>query len=129
MSRAPEILDSEMLEIEKVLEVIRDRASNWPGGVDRGHLDNEIATRFAEIGWAVHILWYDTDHENLIVPEITIIGKTRKSGEFDHEQMAHEVTSDILGFGHGGVIKTGKDDLAKIAATQQAHKHSHGAHG
>ncbi len=121
-----DVLDSEVLEMERILETLRDRASNWPGGVDRGHLDNEIATRFAEIGFAVNILWYDTDHVGVIMPEVTVVGRTRRTGEFDHDQMAHEVQSDILGLGQGGTIKMTPDDIRKMNEIDAAHRrHEH----
>lgn len=122
-----DVLDSEVLEMERVIEILKDRAENWPGGVDRGHFDNEIATRFAEIGFAVNILWYDTDHLGVIMPEITVVGRTRRVGEFDHDQMAHEVQSDILGLGQGGKIKLTAEDVRKMNEIDAAHK-GHGEH-
>lgn len=121
----PEILDSEMLEIERTLELLRRRVE---GGrrVDRGQFDSEIVDKFGSIGFKVVVNWYETDVENLIMPEITITGRTEKVGEFDHDKMFHEVTSDILGLGQGGVIKTTKDDLDKIHGVTKAHKHGSG---
>lgn len=119
----PEILDSEMLEIEKTLEFLKDKTY---GGrhLDRGQFDAEIVDRFARIGFRVDVKWWHTDVEGVKMPEIEIIGRTDRAGAFDHEKMAHEVTSDILGLGQGGVIKTnGAEDLMKIKQVEQGHKH------
>lgn len=120
-----EILDSEMLEIEQVMNSLKDKTY---GGrrLDRGQFDSEIQERFGRIGFKVHVLWYETDEPDMIMPEITIVDRTEKVGEFDHDKMFHEVTSDILGLGQGGVIKTTKDDLDKIHGVTKAHKHGSG---
>lgn len=118
----PEILDSEMLEIEQVLETLKRRCEDGRR-LDRGMFDQEIQDRFANAGFKVVVNWYETNVTDVRMPEITITGRTERIGEFDHDKMAHEVTSDILGLGTGGVIKTSGDDMAKIHAVEQGHKH------
>lgn len=117
----PEILDSEMLDIERVLDTLKARCEDGRR-LDRGQFDAEIVDRFARIGFKVDVKWWHTNIEEVKMPEIEIIGRT-VTKEFDHDRMTHEVTSDILGLGTGGVIKTSADDLAKIHAVEQGHKH------
>jgi hypothetical protein len=119
----PEILDSEMLSIEKVLETLRRRAEDGRR-LDRGRFDQEIVERFGQIGFKVDVKWWHTNLDEVKMPEIEIIGRTETKA-FDHDQMAHEVTSDILELGTGGVIKMGSEDAAMIRATEQAHKRQH----
>ena len=121
----PDILDSEMLEIESVLETLKRRSEDGRR-LDRGMFDQEIQDRFANIGFKVNVLWYETNMTDVRMPEVTIVGRTEKVGAFDHDKMAHEVTSDILGLGQGGVIKTSSEDLAKIHGVEQGHKHGAG---
>lgn len=125
MSQAPDILDSEILEIEKVLETLKDRVEGR-SSVDRGQFDREITDRFNAIGFTVDTKWWHTNIESVKMPEITITGRTERREAFDHDKMAHEVTSDILGLGQGGVIKTTTDDTGKIRAVEEGHKHGPG---
>lgn len=115
-----EILDSEVLEIEKILNTLKDRAESHRG--ELGNFDNEIKTRFAEIGFAVDVKWWHTNIEGVKMPEIEIIGRTI-ARHFDHDKMVHEVTNDVLGLGDGGVIKVTPEDMLKKKAVEQAHKH------
>lgn len=117
----PEILDSEMLEIERVLETLKRRTEDGRR-VDRGRFDQEIVERFARIGFKVDVKWWHTNLDDVKMPEIEIIGRV-EAREFDHDQMSHEVTEDILGLGTGGVIQTSKEDLDKIHGVEQGHKH------
>jgi hypothetical protein len=119
-----DILDSEVLECEKVLEVLKDRAIRH-GALNLGHFDNEIKTRFAEIGFAVDVKWWHTNVEGVKMPEIEIIGRTAKK-DFDHDQMRHEVTADILGLGQGGTIKVNPEDVLAAKQYEQSHKKAHG---
>lgn len=125
MTGPAEILDSEVLQIEQTLEVLKRRVENGRR-VDRGQFDSEIVDRFGKIGFTVAVNWYETDVQDMIMPEITITGRTEKTEGFDHDKMFHEVTSDILGLGQGGVIKTTKEDLDKIHGVEKSHKHGTG---
>ena len=125
MSQAPDILDSEVLEIEKVLNTLRDRVDGR-SNIDRGQFDREITDRFAAIGFTVDTKWWHTNIEDVKMPEVTITGRTGRRPDFDHDKMAHEVVNDILGLGQGGVIKTTQDDTGKIRAVEQGHKHGPG---
>lgn len=115
-----DILDSEVLEIEKILNTLKDRAQHHSG--ELGNFDNEIKTRFAEIGFAVDVKWWHTNVEGVKMPEVEIIGRTL-ARHFDHDRMVHEVTNDMLGLGTGGTIKMTEADLAKIRQVEQGHKH------
>lgn len=115
-----DILDSEVLEIEKVLNTLKDRAESHTG--ELGNFDNEIKTRFAEIGFAVDVKWWHTNVEGVKLPEIEIVGRTL-ARHFDHDRMVHEVTNDILSLGTGGTIKMSPEDAAKIAGVEAGHKH------
>lgn len=129
----PDILDSEMLLIEELLMYCHERAQNWPSYLDRGHLDKEFVERFYDLGWRVTVTWerkindghFDPTQAKVVHPTININGRVDEK-EFDHEKMSFEVTSDILGLGHGGVIKTTKEDLDKIHGVEQGHKHGSG---
>jgi hypothetical protein len=119
-----EVYDSEILEIEAVVETLKQRSEDGRR-LDRGQFDREIIDRFAKIGFEVTTQWFHTDLEDVKMPEVTIVGRLgSRQSDFDHDQMAHEVTSDVLGLGQGGVIKTTTDDTGKIKAVEQGHKHS-----
>lgn len=120
----PDILDSEIMECEKVLELLKDRAIKH-GAINLANFDDEIKTRFAEIGFAVDVKWWHSNVEGVKMPEIEIVGRTSRKA-FDHEQMRHEVVNDILGLGTGGTIKVKPEDVLAAKQYEQSHKQAHG---
>lgn len=124
-----DVYDSEIVQIEHVMETLKSRSA---GRRDYEAFDREIKERFAEIGLKISVNWHTAadEHgrkiEDTHIPEITIDG--RLDGRvFDPDRMVHEVTSDLLGLGEGGVIDTSKTTPEQKAA-RDAHKgHSHGS--
>jgi hypothetical protein len=131
MAEVLDILDSEMNEILKVLEELRQRGS----AKKHNYLDfeREIKGRFAEIGFEVDISWYEYAMgaqagpvAGSAMPEVTITGRTERK-EFDRDQMVHEVTHNLLGLpGQEGVIKTDPATLKRFTGGQgSGHGHAH----
>lgn len=97
---ADDLYDSEKIAINRVLATIQQHVGT---GVEGGAFQREVRERFAEIGFVVRCdLWKDDDDprdwdDKPWIPSITLVARTEKQGEFDHEQMGHEVRSNILG--------------------------------
>lgn len=104
LTQAFNLYDSEVLQIEKVTSRLMERAASRR---DYDAFDREIRQRFEEIGLVVKINWWSTNVEGVLSPEVDFVGRTEKH-TFDHDQMVHEVTNDILDIGQGGVIKSGE---------------------
>jgi len=104
-----DLYDSERIEISRVLAAI---SQNTGKQVEGGAFQREVRERFAEIGFVVRCdlkkdmldprPWEDKPW----MPDISLIGRVEKQGEFDHERMGHEVRSNILG-------KKGQDNVQK----------------
>lgn len=127
VTKGADVLDSEILEIEKVLNTLKARSRGQMRNYD--DFQREIKERFAEIGFVVDVVWYETNLAEVKMPEIVIKGRTEAKA-FDRDKMVHEVTSDILGTGQGGVIKTDKakveammDGSYKGSSIKGAHQH------
>ena len=110
MTKGIDVLDSEIIDIQQTLERLTERAR-----VSRRYddFDREIKERFAEIGFVVDVLWYETNLADTKMPEVVIKGRT-EAKVFDRDRMTHEVTNDLLGLGEGGVIKTDKDKVSQM---------------
>lgn len=120
VTKSVDILDSEVLAIEKVMERIHERAKSSDLG-SANDFAREIRERFAEVGFVVKVSWYYTSVQDVVMPEVTIVGRT-DSKPFDRDQMVHEVTNDILELGEGGVIHTSKD-AEMMRRIEEGHKH------
>lgn len=123
-TKSIDLLDSEILEIEKVYDKIKERAR---GRVNYQHLQDEIKDRFAEIGFVVDVAWFETNLAEVKIPQITFTARTERK-VFDRDQMTREVTDDILNLGHSGVIKTDKGKVAALIdgsyrGQERGHKH------
>lgn len=114
-----EVMDSELLVIEKVLEKINERQGK--GGVNLEAFRKEIIERFAAIGFRVEVKVYTTDQEGLYWFEIELAD--RLAGQFDPDRQVHDVTHDILELGDSGVINT--KQTASGLHLIQGGKHSH----
>jgi hypothetical protein len=131
------LYDTEILAAEGVLNVLKERAQGK--SVDRDALTREIKQRFAEIGLVVGVKWFTggtpgpggrlVEVPGLMLPVIEINARTQKIGEFDHEQLAHEIQSNILELPgqEKGKISMKEGDAMKIMADKHSHAgHSHG---
>lgn len=121
MSSNIEIMDSEIIRIEAVLKKLNEKQGK--GGVNQEAFRKEIIERFAEAGFKVDVKWYTTNVEGVYMPEIDIID--RIEGEFDPDQMVHEVTNDLLGLGEGGVLKTQTTASGLHVVGGKGHGHHH----
>lgn len=134
-SRLPEpepidLYDHEIIEIQKIWDVIRDRHQKTYKNYDK--VEAEITSRFADAGFVVHVNWHywmlEGETQEGAMPVITITGRVEKH-DFDHDRQVHEVTSNILGIpGQEGVIKTDKETLRNFLGDQGGHSHGH-SHG
>jgi hypothetical protein len=111
---ACEVHDSEIIEIERVLERLTERAESR---VDYAAFTREARERFEDIGFQVVINWWTTNVPDTLIPEITIRDRIERK-PFDYDQQVHEVTHDLLDLGEGGVIKSDPGMLG-----DQEHKH------
>lgn len=118
ITKTLDIHDSEILEIEKVLSMLKARTAQ--GSLEYDSFQREIKERFYEIGFVVDVLWYETNMAEVKMPEIVIKGRAQGEYVFDRDRQVHEVTNDILDLGTGGVIKIGK---AEMAALEKQQKH------
>lgn len=95
-----EVYDSEQIQIDKVMAVLSQRIGT---GMEGSAFQREVRERFAEIGFVARCDlkkdMYDPRpwNDKPWIPSIAIVGRTEKQGEFDHDQMGHEVRSNILG--------------------------------
>lgn len=115
-----ELLDSEILRLEKVVEALQELQEK-PLNLEAFRKD--AIERFADAGFRVTALVYDTNITGVYAFDFQI--EERLQGEFDPDRMVREVTDDILELGTGGVIKSGgifKDQMHSHGKV----KHSHG---
>jgi hypothetical protein len=101
--------DSERLAINKVMTTLGEKIGR---GMEGSAFQREVRERFAEIGFVARCdMKKDMNDprpwdEKPWIPDISIVGRTEKPGEFDHEQMGHEVRSNILGKNKQGNVQT-----------------------
>lgn len=128
------LYDSEILRAEKVWGLLREKASGR--SVDRDALNREIKQRFEDIGLVVGVKWFTggtpgpggvlVEVPGLMIPEIEIRARTQRTGEFDHEQMAHEVQNNILelpGQEKGKISMREGDAMKLLADKHRGHDH------
>lgn len=113
----PEIYDSEIDKIHRLTDALNTKYKQ--GVRDVQGAQDEIKERFAGIGFVVTVKWWETNVEGLYLPEVEFTGRTDPNFVFDQNQQVHEVTSDLLGLGEGGVIKS---DLSSLILPP-GHKH------
>lgn len=121
MTSQVEIMDSEILRIEKVLEALN--ALQGKGGVNLEAFRKEAIERFAGIGFKIEVKVYTTNEEGVYAFDLEIVD--RLEGQFDPDQQVHEVTNDILGTGDTGVINTAMSKGGLHLIKGGAHSHSH----
>jgi len=125
----PDIADSEVLEIERVLVALTERARDKQRNFE--DFEREIRERFEDIGFVVRVSWYEFGREGQVgavpgaaMPEVTIVDRCERK-PFDHDRQVHEVTRNILGLpGQEGVIRTNTTGMRRLV---EGHKHGHGA--
>lgn len=124
----PDIADSEVLEIERVLTTLNQRAKDKQRNF--ADFEREIRERFEDVGFVVTVSWYEFGREGQVgavpgaaMPEITIVDRCERK-PFDHDRQVHEVTNNILGLpGQEGVIKTNTPGMGRLI---HGHKHGRG---
>ncbi len=101
-SRAPDLNDADILRMEGVMKMLKD---------SQGKVKNleafrkEAVERFGEIGFEVDVKVWSTNVEGVYGMEFEIL--SRLEGQFDPDQMVHEVTNDLLGIDpNPGVIRS-----------------------
>lgn len=131
-----QLYDTEMGKLLDLLGEIEHRVQG-NGRVDRDALNREIKDRCAtEAGILVSVRWYTCGEEmpdgtvreipGMYKPEIVPMGRVTKEKEYDHERQRHEVISDALKIGQGGLIKVTSEDAKRVLETVGAHKHGKG---
>jgi hypothetical protein len=119
-------LDSEVKAMQELLEELQGQTYKTQ---DRDRFDEMIKHRYAEIGWRVEVLWYSAagpdgiEIRDVAIPEITVVDRIKplKAGEFDYDQMRHEVVSNVLG------LPEADAGLIKPDETWKAPQHKHSA--
>jgi hypothetical protein len=130
------LYDSEIIKVEEVLAKLNARREKT-ARMSYEAFSEEARNRFAEIGLIVSVLWYEAGEEQedgslkkvegVLIPEILIKARTNTNTfQFDHEQMAHEVQSDLLQLGTGGKLKISASEARDIIAGARSHKHGKG---
>lgn len=125
MTKTLDVYDHEIIEIEKVLGILKERSQ---GRRNYDDFQREIKERFQDIGFVVDVVWYETDSAEIKMPEI-VLKRRIEAHVFDRDKMTHEVTNDLLGMGEGGVIKTNKEQVAQMMDGSYKGSGSHAGHG
>lgn len=111
VTKTIDVYDSEIADIQRVLEALRARAAHR---VNYDAFQREAIERFADIGFKVDVRWYETDVEGVLQPEVNIVGRTESGHVFDRDRQVHEVVNDYLGLGEGGVVKVDKGMMKSL---------------
>lgn len=88
-----DLLDSEILKVEAALQALMEHQGK------RMVLENfrkEAKERFAEQGFVVDVLCWQTNQPGLYAFDFKITGRCEPIYEFDHERQRYEVINDIL---------------------------------
>lgn len=93
--------DSDIEKIGQVVAVLNARREHY---VILEAFRREAIERFEDIGFKVDVKTWETNIEGVVLFEIEI--QDRLEGEFDPDKMVWEATTDYLGLGEGGVIKS-----------------------
>ncbi|MCW2929905.1 MAG: hypothetical protein JWM19_867 [Actinomycetia bacterium] len=121
------VLDTYDHEVEAILALLaslneraKARRHNY------GDFEREIREKFAGLGFTVDVNWYEFEvsgrKQDGAMPEITVTGRTDKDFTFDPDRQVHEVTSDVLGLGDEGVIKTDKETVSRLLDGHGGHQ-------
>ncbi len=121
MSNNLDILDSEMIELDKVLNAwaVRQQGSRRDlEAFRRGAIE-----KAAQCGFKLNVLTYDTTEAGTFAFEFEIVGRLENKA-FDYDKMVYEVTNNILELPNQdkGFIKS-PTGAEKAAAHTKPHKH------
>lgn len=97
-----EVHDSEIIQIERVLQKLNERQGRY--GVHLDGFRREIIERFENIGFQVAVKVFETDVEGCFAFDVDVVD--RLVGEFDPDRQVHEAVHDVLGLGESGFIRT-----------------------
>ncbi len=115
-----DLYDSEVLEIDRITAVLSQKIGTM---TELSAIQREVRERFAEAGFVARCDFYKDMNdprpwdEKPSLPRISIVGRTEKVGEFDHERMGHEVRSNILGKNEQGDIQKKQIGQAGFSST------------
>jgi hypothetical protein len=100
------IYDHEVQALQRVHKALKERTYK---SHDLDAFDREITERFNDVGFQVSVKWFETTQRGVYIPEVEVVGRIERAGEFDHDQMRHEVVNNLLGLpeADAGVIPTG----------------------
>lgn len=119
------LYDSEIDAVHRLLDELRKKEATHQ---NLHEFDQEIKGRFLEVGFVVDVVWEESlEGQKIYRPTIVLEQRTEelKNG-FDHERQAHEIRSDLLGLGEGGVIKTDSDKAQALLHGDYGNgKHKH----
>lgn len=131
MSELVNLLDSEVDLLQKTAETLQDRTYKTH---NLAAFEREILERFQEVGFRVDVKWFTAQDEDgrpvegVFMPQVDVVGRCTplKPGEFDHDQMRHEVVNNYLGLPSqdAGIIKP--DEKWTIEQAKEIHKHGPG---
>lgn len=103
-----EVYDTEILEIEKVLEALSRKQRT---SMSLESFRKEIVERFAEIGFVVYAKVYETNQDGVFAFAPELRGRTEEF-TWDPDRMVHEVVNDVADIlpnsEKGQTIKTSK---------------------
>jgi hypothetical protein len=98
-----DIHDSELKRAMGVIEEINRKHSAMARDLET--FRKEVIHRFEDAGIKADVKVFETNVVGVYWFDVDLLD--RLEGEFDPDRQVHEVTSDILGTGDGGVIKSG----------------------
>jgi hypothetical protein len=120
-----DLYDHEVKAIIGLLAELNERAKAKQHNYN--DFEREVRDRFAALGFTVDVSWYEFEaggqKQDGAMPEVTVTGRTDGKFQFDPDRQVREVTSDILGLGDGGVIKTDKAAVGRLLDGQGGHGH------
>lgn len=102
---APEALDIYPSELPKVQATLARLQQRWlqktvDDPTDAAEAFNQqAANEFLAIGFEIEVNWLQAEHNpfapgtDLFVPEVAIVGRTRKETEIDHDRMQHDIVT------------------------------------
>lgn len=106
-----DLYDSEVLTIQQVLRALNEKVGTNPSML-ADSWKSEIEERFADAGFKVEVRMFNhsgQDHlpeeERTWFTKIYVRDRVEQIGEFDHDQMGHEVRSNIRGLNPQGDVQ------------------------
>lgn len=105
--------DTILESIYQAMTFVNARSSSLTTSHDRDEFDKMIREKFLEHGIVVDVKWYETNVDNVYMPEVEPYGVTDLHGrsvaghaDFDPDEQVYNVVSDkVLQTGKSGIIK------------------------